>query len=348
MDTRNKFKQSGYTQDESIKPSAIMRNVYAVYPSFAMLAGMQLDLFTPLQFGPLEAKTLAKALGVLEDKLTPLLYSLVAAGLLEVENKFFSNTPEAQKFLVRGRPDYFGGSSGFYNMLWHATLHTAESIRTGKPQAKHDWHTLPEEELLKFFRSQFHSSARGGKEIADKLDFSGYERLLDAGGGSGGVSIAICNKYPQIKATVADLPKVVQLTKRFIAEAGMSDRVSVAATDLCLNSPAGQYDVAILRAVLQTLSMEQAQMSLKCISRSMAPGGRIFIFGSILENSRLSPPSSLASGIAFLNIYDHGKAYTENEYRKMLTNAGFTDIAVEHDALVDGMGIISAIKGPAG
>ncbi|MFZ5645941.1 MAG: methyltransferase [Bacillota bacterium] len=332
------------TLDETIGPSTIMRNVYAVYPSFAMLAGMQLDVFTPLKNGPLEAKTLARNLGIMEDKLTPLLYALVVAGLLKIENKSFSNTPEADKYLVRGRPEYIGGLSGFYNMLWHSTLKTAESIRTGTPQAKLDYHALPEEELLKFFQKQVHSSLRGGKEIAYKLDFSKFKMLLDAGGGTGGVSIAICNKYPQIRATVADLPKVAQLAEHFIAEAKMSDRVGVSAIDLCLDSPEGKYDVTILRAVIQTLSKEQAQMSLKNISKSMSKGGRIFIFGSILENSRLAPMSSLAFGLASLNVYDHGTAYTENEYQEMLINAGFTDIATEHDALDDGMGIISAIK----
>jgi hypothetical protein len=130
MDTRTELKQNDSPHNHTLKPSTIMRNVYAVYPSFAMLAGMQLDVFTPLKNGPMEAKTLASALGVPEDKLTPLLYSLVAAGLLEVDNKSFSNTPEAVKFLVRGRPDYIGGLSGFYNMIWHTTLNIAESIRT--------------------------------------------------------------------------------------------------------------------------------------------------------------------------------------------------------------------------
>jgi len=85
-------------------------------------------------------------------------------------------------------------------------------------------------------------------------------------------------------------------------------------------------------------------MFLRGISQSMVPGGRIFIFGSVLENSCLAPPASLAFGLAFLNVYDHGKAYTEQEHREMLTNAGFTDIAVEHDVLVDGMGMVSAKK----
>jgi len=99
---------SGCSHGENLKPATIMRNVYSVFPSFAMLAGMQLDVFTHLKDGPMEAKTLASSLGVQEEKLSPLLYSLVVAGLLEVENKKFSNTAEAAQFLVRGCPDYMG------------------------------------------------------------------------------------------------------------------------------------------------------------------------------------------------------------------------------------------------
>ncbi|MCL2336650.1 MAG: acetylserotonin O-methyltransferase, partial [Firmicutes bacterium] len=336
--------RDGSSYDEDLKPATIMRNVYGVFPSFAMLAGMQLDLFTPLKDDPMSAKDLAGVLEVREDKLTPLLYLLVVAGLLEVESKKFSNTPEAAKFLIRGCPSYIGGLSGFYNMLWQVSLNTAESIRTGKPNAKIDYHDLPEGELLAFFQKQIHSSRNGGKEIAGKLDFSKFKRLLDAGGGTGGVSIAICTKYPHLKATVVDLPKVVRLAAGFIAEAGMSDRISVSITDLCSSPPEGQYDVAILRAVIQTLSQEEALAVLKSISQSMLPGGRIFIFGSVLDDSRLGPPASLANGFANLNVYDHGKAYTETEYREMLINAEFTNVVIEHDALVDGMAMVTGEK----
>ncbi|MGO9376337.1 MAG: methyltransferase [Syntrophobacteraceae bacterium] len=327
---------------KTLKPSTIMHLVYAVYPSFAMLAGMQLDLFTALDDKALTAKSLADSLGVLEDRIAPLLYSLVAAGLLELKDGFFSNTEEAGEFLVCRRPNFMGSMSGFYRKLWNAALNTAESIRTGKPKLKIDWQALPEEELLTFFKTQFHSSLRAGKEIADKLDFSEFGRLLDAGGGTGGVCIGICNKYPHIQATVADFPKVVQVTERFIKEAGMSGRITVSPTDLSTDRPEGQYDVAILRAFIQTISKEQARTVLKNIAQSIVPGGRIYIIGGILENSRLSPLSSLGMGLVFLNFYDDGRAYTEKEHEEMLTAAGFTAIVPDHEALSDGMGIISA------
>ncbi|WP_347489804.1 hypothetical protein ABDB91_01205 [Desulfoscipio sp. XC116] len=60
-------------------------------------------------------------------------------------------------------------------------MNTTESIRSGKPEAKINYHTSPEEELWRFLRRQVHSSLGGGKEIAEKLDFSEFERLLDAG-----------------------------------------------------------------------------------------------------------------------------------------------------------------------
>jgi len=344
MDTKTEQTGSTPSRDETIAPSTIMRNAFAVYPSFAMLAAMQLDVFTPLKDGPMQAGTLANALDVQEDKLTPLLYSLAASGLLKMESDLVSNTGETDKFLVRGHPDYIGGLSGFYSKVWHAAMDTAESIRSGKPKQKIDWHALPENELLFFFQSQFHSSIRAGKELAGRLDFSKFERLLDAGGGTGGVSIGICEKFPRIRATIADLPKVTDIAGQFIAKAGMSDRIRVSPIDLCLNSPDGQYDLAILRALIQTLSKEQAQMVIKHIGQSMVPGGQIYILGSILENSRLSPLSSLGAGLVFLNLYDDGKAYTENEHREMLLNMGFTDITVKHEALVDGMGIVSARK----
>jgi DNA-binding IclR family transcriptional regulator len=51
-----------------------------------MLAGIQLDVFTPLQNGPLTVKQIADAIGGGSARLRLLLYALVAAGLLTEQN----------------------------------------------------------------------------------------------------------------------------------------------------------------------------------------------------------------------------------------------------------------------
>ena len=95
-----------------IKPTTIFRHAFAVYTPLAMLAGMQLDVFTPLKDGPMTAPALAGALGVHPDKLQPLLYALVTAELLTVEDDRFANTPEADFYLVRWRSAYMGSVHG--------------------------------------------------------------------------------------------------------------------------------------------------------------------------------------------------------------------------------------------
>src|SRR5262249_28378328 len=66
-------------EQSQTNPTTIFRHAYAVYPPIAMLAGMQLDVFTPLKDGPMAATALAHALGMRTEKLRPLLYSLALA-----------------------------------------------------------------------------------------------------------------------------------------------------------------------------------------------------------------------------------------------------------------------------
>jgi len=56
-------KQDGKMTDSDPQPTNIEELEWAVWPSFALLAGIRLDLFTPLKDGPLSAEQLANNLG---------------------------------------------------------------------------------------------------------------------------------------------------------------------------------------------------------------------------------------------------------------------------------------------
>src|SRR6516162_4756029 len=119
-----------------VKPATISRHVYGLYPSLAMLAGMQLDVFTPLGNGAMTAQALADVLKVDAQKLRRLLYALVNAELLTVDGDRFANTPEADAYLVRGRAAYMGSAHELYFDLWHAAFTAGPSIRAGRPLAR--------------------------------------------------------------------------------------------------------------------------------------------------------------------------------------------------------------------
>jgi len=71
-----------------------------------MIAGIKLDIFSRLSNCSKTADELAGELQVNTRKLSPLLYILVGAELLQVESERFSNTHESETFLVQGKPDY--------------------------------------------------------------------------------------------------------------------------------------------------------------------------------------------------------------------------------------------------
>ena len=326
------------------RPTTIEKLGTGVFPSFAMLAGMQLDLFTVLKDGPRSTEQMSDALAVRPDKLRLLLYALVAAELLTVEDGLFCNTPEADHFLVRGKPAYLGGRHLYYRDRWNEALCTAESVRGGAPQAKVEFSNMGPEEQETFFRGLHAGTMATARDMVTRYDFSSYRTLLDVGGGSGGLAITVTEACPYIKATVVDLPEVTPITRRFIADAGASDRVEVMAADVIEGPLEGSFDLAVVRAFIQVLSPYEARSAIQNVSRVIKSGGAIYIIGTgILDNSRTSPPEAVAFNLVFLNIYDGGQAYTEEEHRAWLTEAGFTE-GFERVTLPNGSGIIIARK----
>ena len=126
---------------QSATPETIDKLADGVTYALAMLAGMQLDAWTPLKDGPRTAEQIASSLNVRTFKIRPLLKALTAAGLLTAKDDLFINTPEAQRYLVNGIPDSMLGSGSQLAHVWAELLGTAESIRTGEPQSKIDYST---------------------------------------------------------------------------------------------------------------------------------------------------------------------------------------------------------------
>jgi hypothetical protein len=52
------------TTAPAIRPETIFRHAGAIFPAMAMLAGMQLDVFTLLKDGPMTEAEIASAIGV--------------------------------------------------------------------------------------------------------------------------------------------------------------------------------------------------------------------------------------------------------------------------------------------
>lgn len=324
------------------RPTTIFNLTSAVHPAFAFLAGCQLDVFSPLSAGPLTAEEIADSLGVGATKLRSVLYALVASGLMKIDGDRFANTDEANHFLVRSSPAYLGGMHELLSIMWEAELKTDASVRTGKPQAKHDYEKASIDELEQVFRGLNPGAIAAAYALLKRYDFSSYHALVDVGGGSGGLAITLAENCPQMEATIVDLQSVVPITQKFVDKSGASERIHVKALDVVREELEGTYDAATLRAFVQVLGPEEARRALEHVGKALKPGGHIYIIGAVLDDSRVSPPGTVAFNLVFLNVYDEGQAYTVREYRDWLDEAGFENI--ERVLLPDGNSIITAQK----
>lgn len=330
--------------DSSPSSNTIEKYDSALLPGLALLAGRQLDIFTLLKDAPMGAEDIAEALGVDASKLELLLYALVAAGILTVDTGLFFNTPEANSFLVRGEPNYLGGGRDIdlWAHLLGTVLKTADSVRTGCPQARHDYKNMPAEELERFFSKLHPGAVSAGRDLISRFDFCSCRSMLDVGGGSGGLAIAVTEAHPHMCTTIVDLPTVTPFTQQFVNKSTAKNRLRVLAADVVNEELTGSYDLAVLKAFTQTLSPNGIRRVLGNVSSVIETGGTICILAHILDDSRLSPRETAVFNLVFLNIYEDGQAYTVGEYSRWLEEAGFGD--VEQTFLEGGSSLLVARK----
>ncbi|MBI3372604.1 MAG: methyltransferase domain-containing protein [Betaproteobacteria bacterium] len=294
----------------------------SAYPAFALLAAIQLDLFSALAQGAAGAEQIAARLEVAPGRLAVLLQALVVAGVVEKSGERYSNGAEAHRMLVKGRPDFLEGIGELYLDRYRAALGAAQSIRDDRPSAKKDFASMKPPEAAAYYAGMFKRAVDVGVELARRFDFAGCRSVLDAGGGSGGLAAGLCRVLPELHVTVADLPPVLPIARARIAESGLADRVHVLEADVLAAPPPGVYDAAVVRSLLQVMSAPDAGRALANIVAAVKPGGPVYVLGRVLDDSGLSPEECVFYNVVFISLYQDGRAYTERQYREWFRGAG--------------------------
>jgi hypothetical protein len=337
-------KRNESDRSKAAGPHTILRHSTALYTSIAFFVGTQIDIFTFLDKQPLSIKEASAVTNIKPVLLERLLYALVASEMLTVENGIFANTEEASRYLVKGKPDYLGNHVLVNPLLkyWmiHAGTITAETFRKGTAVEKFDYSGSSYEDLLDVFRGTMPIAVEAGEELAKAFDFAEYATVADVGGASGGLAASLVKAFPHLKATVTDLPSVTPVAQTLLQEQGMPE---IDVMDWDVSHPSQKsFDVVVLRALIQVLSPDFAKQALINIGKSVNPGGKIYILGHIMDDSRISPPEEVIWYLFNLNWDDHAGFYAEEDFREMLQKAGFEDI--RRDYLSNGDGVMIASK----
>jgi len=289
---------------------------------------VELGIFDAIEDVAIDAASIAARLN-LEPRATELLLNaLTALKLTKKSADRFSLTKVSSKYLRRAAPEYLGGMLLFDGSLWHCWEHLSEAVRTGKPVRPADMYQEQPQETAVFISAMDSLvKARGDADVVGKYyPWETVRELLDIGSGPGTYPIALCRKYPQLRATIFDLPRTLQITERYATKAGLKDRLRLIAGDYRIDEISGSYDVVFLSNIIHAESYEQNQSLIAKLYNVVRAGGHLIIKDHMLERNRTDPPVGAIFSLLMLLTTVSGRCYGFDEVKSWMENAGFTDV----------------------
>jgi predicted O-methyltransferase YrrM len=303
----------------------ILTTARAFQASRVLLTAHELDVFTLIARGTRSARDLARAASADVRAMDRLLHALCALGFLEKKDDVFANTPESKRFLSRDGADYLAGLAHMSQQYqsW-ATL--TQAVRQG---SKVDQGPVDsdDENRTQAFIAAMHGRAKGNAEnLARLIGLGGVRRILDVGGGSGVYAMALVREAQDATAVVLDLPKVAVLTREYLRQAGLADKITVSQGDYHQADFGSGFDLVLFSAVLHINSEKENLALIRKAFAALNPGGRIAIEDFVMDEDRTSPARGAIFALNMLVSTSRGDTYTESEIRGWLSLAGCADI----------------------
>lgn len=284
-----------------------------------------LGVFDTLSGRAASAVEVAATLGADLRGIELLLNAATALGWLEKREGRFSNTALAEAHLTQNAPGGMGRSLRLEVAFYRRWGNLAEAVRTGKRPEENRRDEQPADWVKSFIHALYDASRPIAPAIATALALPENRplRVLDVGGGHGGYSIALAQKYPLLTATVFELPRVAQVAREIIANAGMSDRVAVQEGDFHKEGLGMGYDVALVFGVLNGEPPEDRPALIRKVFAALNPGGLVVLRDFVLEPDRAGPPDAAIFALQMLLATESGGLDTCADWETWLLSAGF-------------------------
>ncbi|MEQ9124998.1 MAG: methyltransferase, partial [Alphaproteobacteria bacterium] len=230
----------------------LQRMVRAYREAGALLAGVELDLFTHIANGADDEASLTKAMGLQPLHGERIIVAMLGLGLIERRGDKLVLTPDVERFLVKGKPTYAGEWMLFTKPDWDEWGRLAEVLKEQAPPVLENKTVanITIDEARRYHRGTYSIGRGAGRLFLSHVDLSGKRLMMDIGGGSGAYCIEACKRHPDLKAVVLEMPAVVPVTQEFIDENGMTGRVEARVCDFNHDPFPEGADVAVMASNL--------------------------------------------------------------------------------------------------
>jgi len=293
--------------------------------SRVLLSAVELKIFTVLDRHMMTSEELSSIINTDSRATDRLLNALCGMGILKkIKGKFY-NTELSSKYLIEGKPEFMGNLY-HTNNLWNSWSHLTDSVVKGT-SIKGDQNKEEKNEWVESFIGAMHyRGVNQGKILSMMIDLTNVEKMLDVGGGSAAFSMEMVKKKPSIKAVVLDLPHVIPLTKKYVAETGLLDNFNFIEGDYLTKDFEGSYDLILLSAIVHINSYEQNKMLIKKCADALNKEGMIVINDFVMNDDRTQPSYGALFSLNMLVGTANGDTYTEAEMKEWLESAGLSKV----------------------
>lgn len=299
-----------------------------------MFTAVSLGVFDQLAAAPMSATELASVLQCHADALRRLLDGCVGLKLLDRDGYKYSLADVAKKYLVSSSPDTLAGYVIYSDRsLYQLWSHLDDAVREGTNRWAQTFgsreslfaHFFQSEEATRNFLGGMHGFGQiASSRVVQAFDLSGYRHMVDVGGATGHLCIAACERYPQLEATVFDLPQVERFANEHLGRSSARERLHFTAGDFFTDDlPAG--DLYALGRILHDWDDVKIRRLLDKIHAALPPGGALLIVEALLDDDHSGPVYALMQSLNMLICTD-GKERSCPEYSALLQQAGFETV----------------------
>jgi len=280
-------------------------------------------MFTAVKLGIFDGE---RPQGAAMDRL---LDACVGLGLLTKRGGEYANTALADEYLARSSPRTLSGYIRYSNdALYRLWEHLDDAVIEGTNRWRQTFgteggvftHLFRTPEAQRDFLMGMHGFGMiSSPAVIAAFDLSRFSSFVDLGGATGHLALAAREKYPTMKATLFDLPSVIEVAREHVA-----DRVALMAGDFFVDS-LPDADLYAVGRILHDWTEAKIVALLARIHAALPEGGGLLIAEKLLSEDRSGPVTTQMQSLNML-ICTEGRERTLSEYAVLLQGAGFREI----------------------
>ncbi|MYS15626.1 methyltransferase [Streptomyces sp. SID4982] len=209
---------------------------------------------------------------------------------------------------------------------WDAWPRLDEAVRTGDNVVESlygkEFFTYLNEDAPEsadvFNQAMTRSSEQSAREVAALLDLSGADSVADCGGGQGHVVACLLDKYPTMRGSLLDLPRVVENALPRLRTGDLADRAEIVPGDVRASVPV-KADVYVIKNILEWDDESTARL-LGNVVAAGGPGTRVVVIENLVDDTPSMRFSTAMDLLLLLNV--GGAKHTTESMVGRLTSAG--------------------------